>query len=103
MLGCPVMATVEAIGGRWKPRILWAIRPGAQRFGELQRVTGASTRMLSRSLRELETDGLVERRVVPAGAVATSEYSFSAYGRSLIPVLDQMGAWGQAHQARARP
>lgn len=94
------MATVDAIGGRWKPRILWALRSGTRRFGELKRATGASTRMLAKSLQELEIDGLLERRVVPSGAVATSEYSYSAYGRSLIPVLDQMGAWGQMHKAR---
>lgn len=97
------MATVEAVGGRWKPRILWALRPGAQRFGQLQRATGASTRMLAKSLRELECDSLVERRIVLLGAVPTAEYSYSAYGLSLIPVLDQMGAWGQAHQQRANP
>ena len=103
MMDCPVMATVEAIGGRWKPRILWALRPGVQRFGELQRATGASRRMLAKSLRELEEDSLIERRVVPVGAVATAEYGYSAYGLSLIPVLDRMGAWGRTHQQRASP
>ena len=103
MLDCPVMATVEAIGGRWKPRILWALRPGAKRFGELQRVTGASRRMLAKSLQELERDGLLERRVLAAGAAPATEYSYSTYGLTLIPVLDRMGAWGHAHHARGQP
>lgn len=103
MLDCPVMVTVDVIGGRWKPRILWALRSGVQRFGELERATGASRRMLAKSLQELESDGLVERRVVPIGAVPTSEYSYSDYGRSLIPVLDSMGNWGQLHRRKAVP
>lgn len=54
MRSCPVMTTVEIIGGRWKPRILWHLRPGKASFGELQRATEASERMLSKSLRELQ-------------------------------------------------
>jgi len=94
------MSTVDVIGGRWKPRILWALRSGVLKFGELQRITDASKRMLAKSLQELEADGLVERQVVLVGAIPTSEYGYSPYGRTLIPVLDSMGTWGQAHQKR---
>lgn len=98
MLDCPVTATVEVIGGRWKPRILWALRTGLKRFGELERATGASRRMLAKGLRELESDGVIHRRVVFVGAVSTSEYSYSEHGLSLIPVLDGMGSWGYKHR-----
>jgi DNA-binding HxlR family transcriptional regulator len=97
---CPVMTTVEAIGGRWKPRILWHLRGGPARFGELHRALGASERMLARSLKDLEAAGIVTRRVVPAGGVNTTEYAYSAYGRSLVPVLDSMGQWGLDHRER---
>lgn len=100
MRDCPVMTTVEVIGGRWKPRILWHLRTGDAGFGELQRATAASERMLSRSLRELETDGVVTRTVVPVGKVITSQYAISDYGRRLMPVLDAMGEWGLQHQHR---
>lgn len=103
MIDCPVMTTVEVIGGRWKPRILWHLRSGAAGFGELQRATGASERMLSRSLRELEIDGIVTRTVVPVGKVITSQYAISEYGRQLAPVLDAMGEWGLMHSQRSRP
>jgi DNA-binding HxlR family transcriptional regulator len=98
---CPVMTTVEVIGGRWKPRILWHLREGPARFGALQRALGASERMLARSLKDLEAAGLITRQVVPAGGVNTTEYAYSAYGRSLVPVLDAMGQWGIDHRARA--
>jgi DNA-binding HxlR family transcriptional regulator len=100
MADCPVMATVRVIGGKWKPRILWHLREGPAAFGELRRAVGASERMLARSLRELEACGLVTRRVIPVGGVMTTEYAYSSYGRSLIPVLDAMGQWGLAHQAQ---
>ena len=100
MRDCPVMTTVEVIGGRWKPRILWHLRAGDASFGELQRATAASERMLSRSLRELETDGVVTRTVVPVGKVITTQYAISDYGRRLVPVLDAMGEWGLQHQRR---
>lgn len=98
---CPVMTTVEVLGGKWKPRILWHLRVGAAGFGELQRAVGASERMLSKSLRELERDGVITRAVVPVGKVVTTEYAFSAYGLTLVPVLDAMGNWGLAHQRSA--
>jgi DNA-binding HxlR family transcriptional regulator len=100
MRDCPVLTTVEVIGGRWKPRILWHLRAGVAGFGELQRATGASERMLSRSLRELEMDGVVTRTVVPVGKVITSQYAISDYGGKLAPVLDAMGEWGVQHQRR---
>jgi DNA-binding HxlR family transcriptional regulator len=100
MRDCPVMTTVEVIGGRWKPRILWHLRACGASFGELQRATAASERMLSRSLRELQAHGVVTRTVVPIGKVITSHYAISEYGRSLVPVLDAMGDWGLRHHHR---
>lgn len=97
---CPVMETIGAIGGKWKPRILWVLRAGPLGFGGLVRATGASTRMLSLSLRELEADGLIDRTAGREGGVQTSRYAYSAYGRTLVPVLDAMGAWGLAHATR---
>ena len=97
---CPVMTTVGVIGGKWKPRILWHLRQGPARFGELHRALGASERMLARSLQELEAARLITRRVIPVGGVTTTEYTYSEYGRSLVPVLDAMGQWGIGHRER---
>jgi len=98
MADCPVMTTVRVMGGKWKPRILWHLRQGPAGFGELHRAVGASERMLARSLRELEACALITRSVVPVGGVTTTEYAYSPYGRSLIPVLDAMGQWGLEHR-----
>jgi DNA-binding HxlR family transcriptional regulator len=98
MRDCPVMTTVEIMGGRWKPRILWHLRSRAASFAELQRATQASERMLSKSLRELEAHHVITRTVVPVGKVVTTRYAFSEYGLTLAPVLDAMGHWGLRHQ-----
>lgn len=99
MLFCPVTATVQVIAGKWKPRILWHLRSGTAKFGELQRATAASERMLSKSLRELEQDGIITRTVIVDGRVKTTQYNYSSYGRTLVPVLDAMGGWGAARRA----
>jgi DNA-binding HxlR family transcriptional regulator len=102
MRDCPVMTTVMIMGGRWKPRILWHLRSRAASFGELQRATQASERMLSKSLRELEADNVITRAVVPVGKVVMTRYAFSEYGLTLAPVLDAMGHWGLRHQRTQR-
>lgn len=102
MRDCPVMATIQAIGGKWKPRILWRLREGSATFGEISRVVGVSEKVLHENLRALVRDGLILRRPVKAGDVVFVQYSFSDYGLSLVPVLDAMGAWGLEHQAQGR-
>jgi DNA-binding HxlR family transcriptional regulator len=98
MQACPVMTTVGVLTGKWKPRALWHLRLGPSGFGELQRATGASERMLSKSLRELQADGIVTRSESHAGKVRLSRYAYTAYGETLIPVLNLLGAWGAVHQ-----
>lgn len=93
---CPVETTVAAISGRWKALILWHLNQGPARFNALRRlIPGVTQRMLTANLRELEIDGLVERRVL--GVVPPHvEYSISARGLSLMPILGAMALWGQA-------
>jgi len=97
---CPTTATVSIIGGKWKPPILSRLVEGVKRFGELQRlVPHVTKKMLTQQLRELEQDGIIERKVyheVPPKV----EYSLSEYGRSLIPVLKAMEAWGIEHRLK---
>lgn len=94
---CPVDAVVQFIGGKYKPIILWHLaHDGTTRFGALSRVVPATPKMLTQQLRELEADGLVHREVYPVVPPRT-EYSLTAFGRTLIPVLDAMCAWGRAH------
>lgn len=98
---CPVMVTIGVIGGKWKPRILWLLRSGPLRFSDLSRgIPDASEKMLTEHLKALEADGIVFRRQFLDGAVVAAEYSFTEYGRTLIPTLDALGNWGLRHQTK---
>ena len=101
-VGCPAESAVEVIRGRWKLMILHELCSGSVRFGELRRaLRGVSEKMLTQHLRELERDGIVTR-VAYAGTPPKVEYSLSAAGRDLKPILDALHAWGVAHGAKKR-
>jgi DNA-binding HxlR family transcriptional regulator len=102
MRDCPVIATIGVIGGKWKPRVLWHLRTRTARFGELHRASGASEKVLSQTLNALEADAVIARTVMHVGRVVTTEYALTNYGRTLVPVLDAMGAWGLVHMAGPR-
>lgn len=96
---CPALATLKLISGKWKTRILWVLRSGSMGFGELRRnLKGASPKMLTEHLRQLEADGLIYRTVESRGEVRLSRYGYTPYGESLIPVLDALGDWGLQHE-----
>ena len=99
---CPVTATVDVIGGRWKPTILFQLKNQPRRFNELRRLVPSITqRMLTLQLRALEKDGVVSRTVrqtVPPHV----EYSFTRKGLTLGPILDAMEEWGTANGRRHR-
>lgn len=95
---CPVSAAVQVIGGKWKPIILYNLRDGAKRFSELRRsIPAATQKMLTQQLRELERDGIIDRKVFPV-IPPHVEYSLSSHGRSLRSVLEAMCQWGQKHR-----
>lgn len=92
---CGIGPAFEAVGGKWKAVILWELREGALRFGELKRrVAGASEKMLIQQLRALEKDGLVIRRVFPQ-VPPHVEYSLSDWGHSLNRALGPIADWGE--------
>ena len=95
--GCPVEATADIIGGKWKAVILYYLFQGAKRFNELRRLLPEVTqRMLTLQLRELEQDGIVHREIykeVPPKV----EYSLTEFGTSLGPIIVQMLDWGEKY------
>ena len=95
---CPVNTTLDIIGGKWKALIIYHLINGTQRFNSLQRsMTGITQRMLTLQLRELEADGLSHRKAYPV-VPPKVEYSLTAFGRTLLPVIDAMHAWGTAYR-----
>lgn len=95
--GCPVEATLEVIGGKWKGVILHHLLEKPYRFGELKRLMpGISQHMLTKQLRELEADGIVHREVFPE-VPPRVEYSVTEIGESLREILTLMREWGKKH------
>jgi len=92
---CPVDYAFQRIGGKYKGRILWYLKDGVKRYGELKRlVEGVSPKMLTQALKEMEDDGLITRKVfleVPPRV----EYALTESGSDLIPSVDQLRIWGQ--------
>lgn len=95
--GCSVEATLDVIGGRWKGVILFHLLDGTKRFNQLQRLLqGCTQRMLTLQLRELERDGVVQRKVY-AEVPPKVEYSLTDFGCSLEPILLLMREWGDRY------
>ena len=91
---CPVEATLDLIGGKYKALILWHLSDRTLRFSELRsRIPKATPKMLTQQLRELETQALVHREVYPV-IPPKVEYSLTETGRSLLPILVAMRDWG---------
>jgi|SRR5579884_949709 DNA-binding HxlR family transcriptional regulator len=98
MYNCPVEATLDVIGGKWKVLILYYLKENIRRFGELKRsIPGITQKMLTQQLRELEADGLINRKVY-AQVPPKVEYTLTEYGESLEPILKLMCDWGIKHR-----
>jgi DNA-binding HxlR family transcriptional regulator len=96
---CLVRTTVDVIEGKWKPIILFALKGGPRRFGELRReVPEAAQKVLTEQLRELEADGILARKV-KAGKTPEVLYSLTSYGRTLMPILWALAEWGRRHRS----
>jgi DNA-binding HxlR family transcriptional regulator len=99
---CPVRAALSVIGGKWKPVITHYLSEGTKRYGELRKcMPDATQKMLTQQLREMESDGIVARKVfheIPPKV----EYSLTAYGQTLRPMLRELCKWGEKHRVNAR-
>jgi DNA-binding HxlR family transcriptional regulator len=83
---CPIRTTLDELAGRWNMLVIWYLRDQTLRYGEIRRsIPEISERMLARTLRELETADLVDRRAYPE-VPPRVEYSLTERGRSLAPI-----------------
>ncbi len=95
--GCAVEAAIGLIDGKWKSVILFHLMSGTLRFNEIHRqIANVTPRMLTNQLRELEADGLIDRKVY-AQVPPKVEYSLSPLGCSMEPVLSALKLWGDAN------
>ena len=98
--GCPLTAALAAIGGKWKLIIVYFLAESPKHFAALRKaMPGISQKVLTQQLRELISDGIVNREA--KGAVpAPVEYSLTKYGRSVLPLVEDVRLWGRAHLER---
>lgn len=91
---CPVATTVQLIGSKWKILIIRNLMQRPWRFNELKRdLTGISQKVLTDSLRSMELDGIVKRKIYPE-VPPHVEYSLSDLGKSMKPIIEAMAEWG---------
>ncbi len=102
VVGCPLTAGLAAIGGKWKLIILYWLAESPRHFSALRGlIPGISQKVLTEQLRELISDGLVERDqtgTIPAPVV----YSLTEYGRSVLPLVESVRSWGNLHLQRLK-
>lgn len=92
---CAMDVSMSFIGGKWKTVVLWYLRKGPKRFGELKKLIPPITeKMLSLQLKELEKDGIVKRTIFPE-VPPRVEYELTDEGKTLLPLLEEIAAWGR--------
>jgi DNA-binding HxlR family transcriptional regulator len=95
-----VKTTLDVMGGKWKPLILYLLQDKTLRFSELARgIEGITQKMLTQQLRELERDALIVRKVYPV-VPPKVEYSITDFGKTLIPIFLLMDEWGKKFTKR---
>ncbi|MEM9212422.1 MAG: helix-turn-helix domain-containing protein [Pseudomonadota bacterium] len=94
---CAIERGMRIIGGKWTGSILWHLKDGPVRFNDLSRmIAGASKKMISERLRQLETQGLISRTVKETTPI-TVEYEITDFGRSALGVLDALRDWSKGN------
>ncbi len=96
-IGCPIERAVTVLDGKWTLLILRELFTGTKRFGELRAVLeGISPKTLTERLRTMEMQGIIQRTIYPE-IPPRVEYSLTAYGETLRPVIDALKQWGEQH------
>jgi DNA-binding HxlR family transcriptional regulator len=96
---CPVGYTMNIIGGKWKPSIIYMIRTDRNRYSLLlKNITEISKQTLTNQLRELEKDGIIDRTIYPE-IPPRVEYTITPYGSTLLPIIDSMSEWARKNMS----
>ena len=93
---CPVEKGMRIIGGKWTGSILWHLKDGPVRFNDLARmIGGASNKMITERLRQLESQGLITRRVMDTAPVSV-QYEITEFGCTALGFLDELRKWSES-------
>ena len=100
VVGCPLTAAIAALGGKWKLIIVYWLAESPKHFAAIRKLMpGISQKVLTQQLRELVNDGIVDRQ--PTGPIpAPVEYSLTEYGKSVLPLVEEVRLWGRGHLNR---
>jgi DNA-binding HxlR family transcriptional regulator len=99
---CPIRQVINIVGDKWTLPILYVLKQGTKRYSEIQReIPGISKKMLTQTLRRLESDDILKRTVYPVVPPKT-EYKLTAFGTKLIQPLQVLADWAEEHQAELR-
>jgi DNA-binding HxlR family transcriptional regulator len=94
---CPTRLALDRIADKWTVLIVGCLAPGTRRFGELRReISGISPKVLTQKLRELERDGIINRKIY-ASVPPKVEYRLTPLGQTLISLLDSIRVWAESH------
>lgn len=92
---CPIERGMRLLGGKWKGSILWHLKDGPVRFNDLARqLGGASKKMVTQRLREMEDAGLVKREVISDRPIAVA-YEMTDFGKTALSVLEELKSWAE--------
>ncbi|MEM6252928.1 MAG: helix-turn-helix domain-containing protein [Cyanobacteria bacterium P01_D01_bin.156] len=95
---CPIERGMRVLGGKWKGSILWHLKDEPVRFNDLARqMGGASKKMVSQRLQEMEETGLVKREVICDRPIAVT-YEITEFGKTALSVLEELKTWAEQHQ-----
>ena len=93
---CPMTNVVSVLGGKWKFIILYTLVKSPKRFGQINHfIPSISNKVLTEQLRELQEDGIINRKVLTDRIPVNVEYSLSEKGKELIPIIEKMVEWGK--------
>jgi DNA-binding HxlR family transcriptional regulator len=97
---CPVEVTMAIMGGKWTAPILWYLKGKTLRYHELKKLlVTISEKVLIKELKTLEECGLITRKAYPV-VPPKVEYTISTYGKTIIPIIDLISKWGEAHSKK---
>ena len=95
---CPIERGMRLLGGKWKGSILWHLKDGPVRFNDLARqIGGASKKMISQRLKEMEDTGLIQREVLCDRPIAVT-YEITDFGKTALVFLEELKTWAEANE-----